>query len=355
MKKIILLSLIFLNSLLAEELSIIPQVQNLKINGQRFPLDSKISINFHDNIFKNTARHLQKWLKKEGFVIAPKEQSTYQINFSLDSELKDNYSLKIDKKQTSISSKSPEGAFYAFQTLKQILEKREKTQTLVPLEIIDKPRFQWRGMHLDVSRHFFPKSFIKKYIDHLARYKMNTFHWHLVDGPGWRIEIKKYPKLTSIGAWRKDKRATVWNWRATEISKKGKSVDSYGGFYTQDDIREIVAYATERYITIVPEIEMPGHSYASLIAYPEFACPTNNIKVDGLRGKDAVCVGNEKTYEFLENILDEVLELFPSKNIHIGADEVYKITWKECPLCEAKKKKEAEEKKRECVPLLTPF
>lgn len=253
---------------------------------------------------------------------------------------KEGYSLETGRQQTSIKARSEQGIFYGIQTLRQLIRKHGDGTLVIPrVNITDSPRFPWRGMHLDVSRHFFPKEFIKKFIDHLAAYKMNVFHWHLVDGPGWRIEIKKYPRLTGIGAWRKDKTSGPWNWRATEIDPKGKQPDSYGGYYTQDDIREIVAYAAERHITVVPEIEMPGHSYAILAAYPEFACPTNNIMVDGLRGKDVFCVGNEKTYRFLQDILDETMALFPSPYIHIGADEVPTSAWKECPRCQALKDK----------------
>ena len=243
------------------------------------------------------------------------------------------YRLKIDRTGGSLTATTPAGLFYGFQTLKQLTQDHKCPF----VEITDVPRFAWRGMHLDVSRHFYDKAFVKRYIDLLAAHKLNVFHWHLVDGPGWRIEIKKYPKLTEIGAWRIDKRNQPWDWRATELCFDGKTDKAYGGYYTQDDIREIVQYAKERFVTIIPEIEMPGHSYAALVAYPELSCHPDTIRKDGLRGMDTFCAGNEKTVEFLKNVLDEVAALFPdAPYIHVGGDEVSPIAWSNCPKCQAK-------------------
>ncbi|MGL4855005.1 MAG: beta-N-acetylhexosaminidase, partial [Lentisphaeria bacterium] len=200
----------------------------------------------------------------------------------------------------------------------------------------DSPSFSWRGMHLDVSRHFFSVNEIKKFLDQMAQYKMNVFHWHLTDGPGWRIEIKKYPKLTSVGAWRKNKTHLPWNWQDTEINPDGKQPNDYGGFYTQKQIIEIVQYAASKNIMVVPEIEMPGHSYAALLAYPQFSCNPNQIKNQGLRGKDVFCLGNPNTISFLQNILEEIIPLFPAPFFHIGADEVPFDAWKNCHLCQQK-------------------
>jgi hexosaminidase len=204
------------------------------------------------------------------------------------------------------------------------IESEEEVQgipwTIPQLEIEDKPRFTWRGMHLDVSRHFMPKEFIKRYIDMISRYKMNIFHWHLTDDQGWRIEIKTYPKLTEIGSWR---------------SLNG---NPYGGYYTQADIQEIVEYAQSRFVTVVPEIEMPGHAVAALAAYPEFSCTEEPFTVETTWGifDGVYCAGDDNTFEFLENILSEVIEMFPGSYLHIGSDECPKKHWKQCPKCQAR-------------------
>ncbi len=241
---------------------------------------------------------------------------------------------------------APAGAFYAVQTLFQLLpaeifssnKPQEKIDWIVPAaRIEDKPRFVWRGMHLDVCRHMFPVEFIKRYIDYLAMHKFNKFHWHLTDDQGWRIEIKKYPRLTEIGAWRD---ATL----VGHLGKKPHTFDNirYGGFYTQDEIREIVQYARERFITVVPEIEMPGHSIAALTAYPHLSCTGGPFKVRQIWGieDNIYCAGNEEVFTFLEDVLTEVLSLFPSEYIHIGGDEAPKIFWKECSKCQKRIKDE---------------
>ncbi|RZK94571.1 MAG: beta-N-acetylhexosaminidase, partial [Hymenobacter sp.] len=209
--------------------------------------------------------------------------------------------------------------------------------SLPAVEVADKPRYSWRGMHLDVSRHFFPVEFVKQYIDYLALHKMNTFHWHLTDDQGWRIEIKKYPKLTSVGGYRE----------GTLIGHYGAKVPEYdnvryGGFYTQEQVKEVVKYAQDRYITVVPEIEMPGHALAALAAYPELSCTGGPFKVGQTWGvfDDIFCAGNEQTFSFLQDVLTEVMPLFPSKIVHIGGDEAPKTRWKTCPKCQARIKTE---------------
>ncbi len=266
----------------------------------------------------------------------------------LDSRIKGkegSYLLKVEPDKISIVSATARGLFYGLQTLRQLLpyaiESRDLVENVnweVPcVEIEDEPRFVYRGMHLDVGRHFFPVSFIKKYIDLLALQKMNYFHWHLTEDQGWRIEIKKYPKLTQVGAYRKQ----TLN---THGAEKPFIFDGqpYGGFYTQDQIREVVEYARKRFVTIVPEIEMPGHSSAALAAYPELGCTGGPYKVQERWGifKDVYCAGNEKTFQFLEDVLSEVVELFPGKYIHIGGDECPKDSWKACPKCQARIKAE---------------
>lgn len=250
--------------------------------------------------------------------------------------LKENYHLTIDEKNISILAEgNSAGAFYAIQTLIQLLPVGKNKSLKIPcLQIKDSPRFEWRGMHLDVCRHFFPVDFIKKYIDMMAMYKMNTFHWHLTEDQGWRIEIKKYPKLTQVGAWRKGTMVGAYS---------DQKYDStlYGGFYTQEEIKEIVTYASNRHVTIVPEIEMPGHSVAAIASYPWLSCTGKQIDVERGWGvyEDVYCT-KDSTFQFLQDVLDEVISLFPGKYIHIGGDESPKTRWKVCPTCQAKIKSE---------------
>lgn len=240
------------------------------------------------------------------------------------------YAIEITEDGIKAKATSGAGLFYAAQTLLQLADGGNR----IPVcSITDEPEFEYRGMMLDVSRHFFGKEFIKKQIDAIAHFKMNRLHLHLTDAAGWRIEIKKYPRLTDFAAWRKPAIWKDWWFGSREYVEKG-SEGAYGGYYTQDDIREIVAYAAERYITIIPEIEMPAHSEEVLTAYPELSCTHEPYK------QADFCIGNEKTYEFLENVLTEVMELFPSEYIHIGGDEAGKASWPHCPLCQKRMKEE---------------
>ena len=252
----------------------------------------------------------------------------------------------IDKKEMYLLSVTPDkikmeagdnaGLFYAAQTLRQMLTYDAKGGKIPAVSITDYPRFSYRGLHLDVCRHFFPPSFVKKYIDLMSRYKFNRFHWHLTEDQGWRIEIKKYPKLTTVGAYRDSTLIgkysdTPWRFDKTR----------YGGYYTQDEVRDIVKYAAERHVTIVPEIEMPGHSRAALAAYPELACTEGPFSVMPIWGvsEDVYCP-YERTFKFLEDVLTEVMELFPGEYIHIGGDEVPKTRWKQSKYCQELIKKE---------------
>ncbi|HER08106.1 MAG TPA: beta-N-acetylglucosaminidase [Bacteroides sp.] len=247
------------------------------------------------------------------------------------------YALSASPDAVVISARTAAGLFYGVQTLRQLLPPQVEERSAVAgvtwevpgVEITDRPRFPWRGMHLDVGRHMFPVEFVKKYIDLLALHKMNTFHWHLTEDQGWRIEIKKYPLLTEIGSRR----------AATPFPSDRNRLDGqpYGGYYTQLEVREVVAYAQERFITVVPEIEMPGHSVAALASYPELGCTGGPYQVRQYWGiaKDVYCAGNEKVYAFLEDVLGEVMELFPSVFIHIGGDECPKDRWEECEKCQA--------------------
>ncbi|MBJ6142281.1 family 20 glycosylhydrolase [Hymenobacter sp. BT559] len=248
------------------------------------------------------------------------------------------YALSVQPTQVVLAANQPQGLFLGTQTIRQLLPAQRTLGANLPaVEVADKPRYQWRGMHLDVSRHFFPTEFVKQYIDYLALHKMNTFHWHLTDDQGWRIEIKKYPKLTTLGGFRE----------GTLIGHYGAKVPEYdnvryGGFYTQEQIKEVVKYAQDRYITVVPEIEMPGHALAALTAYPELSCTGGPFKVGQTWGvyDDIFCAGNEQTFAFLQDVLTEVMPLFPSKTVHIGGDEAPKTRWKVCHKCQARIKAE---------------
>ncbi|MDI9876652.1 beta-N-acetylhexosaminidase [Flectobacillus rivi] len=277
------------------------------------------------------------------------------INFKLESTpfkvvgQEEGYSLDITPKHIDIKAQTPAGLFYGVQSLIQLFPKQvegKKYQRMVwkipSSSVIDYPRYAWRGIMLDVSRHFFPKEYIKSFIDQLARYKFNTFHWHLTDDQGWRIEIKSYPKLTSVGAWRVPR---VGNWWERELPQEGEK-PTYGGFYTQEDIKEIVAYAQSKYIQILPEIDVPGHSLAILTAYPELSCAGGN-KFQVNAGwkfyrdvENSLCPSNEKVYEFLDKVFGEVTELFPHPYIHIGGDECYKGYWEKSAECQALMKRE---------------
>ena len=203
-------------------------------------------------------------------------------------------------------------------------------RSMLPLvSVDDRPRFKYRGLHLDVSRHFFDVTYVKKYIDFIALHKMNYFHWHLTDDQGWRIEIKKYPRLTAVGGYRD---GTIID----RFPGKGNDSIRYGGFYTQEEIKEVVAYAASRYITVIPEIEMPGHALAALTSYPYLGCTGGPYKVQQTWGifKEVFCAGNDSVFTFIENVLDEVMPLFPAAYVHIGGDECPKTSWKICPKCQ---------------------
>jgi len=251
------------------------------------------------------------------------------------------YTLSVTKKNILIRARKGQGLFYGIQTLFQLLppsieshsDGRNAVFAVKSVEITDMPRYPYRGMHLDVGRHFFPVETIKTYLDIMAMYKMNTFHWHLTDDQGWRIEIKKYPELTKIGAIRK----------GTQIGRTDEQDGvPYGGFYTQEEIREIVRYAASKYITVIPEIDMPGHMVAALAAYPQLSCTGGPFEVRTQWGvaDDILCAGNEDVFDFVQNVLLEVMDLFPSKYIHIGGDEAPKARWQACPKCQARMKEE---------------
>ncbi len=294
--------------------------------------DEKIALLCRAYIEEKTGYHL---VIAKNFIKAPKSSIyiTSSPALPVDSEA---YFLNIDTQQITLQGKE-RGLFYAFQTFAQLLNQGTK---IPALNIQDAPNYAYRGLHLDVSRHFFSVAFIKEYLDLMASYKLNNFHWHLTDDQGWRIEIKKYPKLTEIGA----NRAQTILGNFHDRMPQWFDGTPYGGFYTQEDIKEIVAYAKSKYINVIPEIDMPGHSLAALAAYPNLACGENpgpfyTAEKWGIFS-DIFCAGKNETFDFVEDVLTEVMDLFPSKYIHIGGDEALKSKWKVCPFCQKRIKKE---------------
>jgi hexosaminidase len=318
---------------------LIPEPQFLEARTGEFLLDVTTKI-YADAELKDASDFLRDFLSAGSDITpyyASKEEAS--IYFLLDPELPhEGYTLDITKNGILITSRGSEGAFYAVQSLRQLLpvelessKMYEFKEISIPnLYIKDSPAFDYRGMHLDVGRHFFPKEFIKKYISWLSMLKMNYFHWHLTEDQGWRIEIRKYPKLTSHGAYRPETLIGHYN----EFPQRFDG-ERYGGYYTQDDIREIVEFAERHKVTIIPEIEMPGHSQAAISTYPELGCTGYEIPVATKWGvfEDIYCP-NEQTFVFLKDVLTEVMDLFPGEYIHIGGDEAPKKRWRECDHCQ---------------------
>ena len=249
---------------------------------------------------------------------------------------KEGYVLTVDKKGVVIEGATAAGVFYGVQTLrKSIPVDKSLTEVTLPAVMLkDAPRFGYRGVMLDCARHYFPVKFVKQFIDLIAMHNMNVFHWHLTDDQGWRIEVKKYPDLAKIGSVREK----------TVLGHNSDVFDDtpYGGYYTQEEAREIVKYAADRFITVIPEIDMPGHMIAALAAYPDMGCTGGPYKVSPIWGimPDVLCLGNEKTYQFCEDVLSEMMDIFPSEYIHLGGDETPNVRWKECPKCKALMAKE---------------
>lgn len=321
-----------------ETLSLIPQPVSVAVMQERLSLDKGVNITGPEEI-STTASLLKDFLSGIGL---PESDAGAKLELEVtgDSTLHtEGYDLVIDRDGIRITAGTRAGLFYGTQTLMQILESHPGE---VPhVKITDYPRFAYRGLHLDVGRHMFPSDFIKKYIDLLAHHKMNRFHWHLTEDQGWRIEIKRYPKLQEIAAFRKE---TVIGHATTAKRKNPQSFDGkpYGGYYTQDEIRDIVQYARERHVTIIPEIELPGHALAALSAYPDLGCTGGPYEAATTWGvfDDVFCAGKEETFAFLEGVMDEVIALFPGKYIHIGGDESPKTKWEKCPHCQKRIKAE---------------
>lgn len=326
---------------------VIPLPQEVSLTQENpFKLNENVLIAYPENnaLLQRNAEFLSEYIQQatnyapKTKAIAAGEQVKNAIVLGLDPSIanKEGYVLTTTPEGININGQTENGVFYGIQTLRKSIPAEAKEATiLIPAgEIKDEPRFSYRGMHLDVGRHFFPKEFMKKYIDLLALHNMNTFHWHLTDDQGWRIEIKKYPKLTEIGSQRS----------RTVIGRNTQEYDNtpYGGFFTQEEAKEIVKYAQERYITVIPEVDLPGHMLAALAAYPEMGCTGGPYEVCPRWGifKDVLCIGNDQTMQFLEDVMNEIIEIFPSKYVHIGGDEAPRTRWEKCQKCQARIKTE---------------
>lgn len=346
--------LIFLFSYVhAQDIHIIPEPVTLVAKTGKFNLNSSTQIVLAGGGNEANAAFLNQYLKQVyGFQLPiQKKQGAWKNVVVLNYDKMEGntdpaaYRMEVDAEKVYIGGHGNSGVFYAIQTLIQLLPVEKKSTLEIPaVEVMDYPRFAYRGMHLDVGRHMFPVEFIKKYIDYIALHKMNTFHWHLTEDQGWRIEIKKYPKLTSVGGYRNG--TIVGRYPGTH-----NNGERYGGFYTQQEIKDVVAYAAKRHITVIPEIELPGHSSAAIAAYPELSCfpqeDTKRAKRSPWHGdttgkhvqqtwgvfEDVFCP-TEYTFKFIENVLDEVMALFPSEYIHIGGDECPKESWKRSAFCQ---------------------
>lgn len=342
----IVLCIFFVNlSCLAQQINVIPQPVEMKTGSGSFSITPSTVIIVKNGVDINSADFLNSYLKRfynYKLKIVKAAASNYIQLTTLQTLVPGKegaYSLNITGKTVTIEGQTTSGTFNGMQSLIQLLPTSNlqhptsnKKLTLPQLTITDYPRFAYRGLHFDVSRHFFPVSYIKKYIDYIALHKMNYFHWHLTDDQGWRIEIKKYPRLTSVGAWRDG--TIIGRYPGT-----GNDHIRYGGFYTQEQIKEVVAYAAKRYITVIPEIEMPGHSMAALAAYPQLGTTPDSVyKVSetwGINGVyNNVLNPSEYTFNFLQDVLDEVMPLFPSPYIHIGGDECDKQWWHKSAFCQ---------------------
>ncbi|MDR1414593.1 MAG: beta-N-acetylhexosaminidase [Odoribacteraceae bacterium] len=353
MKKFYILFLIAMNGLLVascnagvNEVNIIPRPAALQVMPGSFSLTPKTVINVvagTDELLP-ACRFFSALVERSLGIpleITRGKARGKAINLTVDASLgEEAYTLIARKKSVDITAGSARGIFYAFQTLRQLLPAGVESGEAAPsisiqnVAIEDEPRLAYRGMMLDVARHFFPVEDVKTYIDMLALHKINRFHWHLTDDQGWRIEIKKYPRLTEIGSTRPE----------TVIGKNTGNYDGipHGGFYTREQIQEVVQYAADRFITVIPEIELPGHALAALAAYPELGCTGGPYNVATWWGvfNEVFCAGNEQTFAFLEGVLEEVIPLFPSEYIHIGGDECPKVRWKACRKCQARIKAE---------------
>lgn len=327
-----------------DEIAIIPKPGSIKPGDNHLFLQESITLAAVTDDEKLVADYLIEFFGTKRIKAINQTEQGKDLSITLkiqtDAEVKpEGYTLTVDDRGVLLQASTSAGLFYAAQSLIQLVSPDGKKIPYVSID--DAPRFSYRGLHLDVGRHMFPIAFIKKYIDLLARHKFNRFHWHLTEDQGWRIEIKKYPKLQEIAAFRNE---TVIGHARTADRNNAKSYDGqrYGGFYTQDEIKEVIQYAAKRHVTIIPEIELPGHALAALAAYPDLGCTGGPYKAATTWGvfDDVFCAGKEDTFIFLQGVLDEVIELFPSEYIHIGGDECPKTRWEKCPHCKKRMKAE---------------
>ena len=374
MKKIVFALLLLVGiSLQAQEISIIPKPAKMDVQNGKFLFNGKVVIcypvakdvdfgkvmdNFVVELKETTGVKLAKSTPKKqksafGDAVKYGKKGDAHIVIHIDGDMaEEEYKLSVTTKRIDITAAKPAGLFYAFQTLKQLMPRNVMAgvpdesirEWSVPcVEIADEPRFSWRGFMLDEGRHFYGKEEIKKIIDVMAAYKMNRFHWHLTEDQGWRIEIKKYPKLTEVGAWR-DSKVCAWG----DVKPDGIR---YGGFYTHEEIKEVVEYAKERFVEIIPEIDIPGHSQAAVASYPEFlACdPENKHEVWLSQGvsSDVINVANPLAVQFAKDVIDELIELFPFGYIHLGGDECPTYKWERNSDCQALLKEIGSEKYRD--------
>jgi len=339
-----------------KDVKIIPNPVEYTINKGTFEINAqtRILLQAEDEASQEVAQFLSEWMSESlGYpLIIDSEQDKKNVivlSTSANPDIgEEGYFLQVSEDKIQLEALDSRGLFYGIQTIFQLLPVEVFSPTNIKnvkweipcCEVKDKPRFSWRGMHLDVSRHFFPLEFIKKYIDLIAMHKMNVFHWHLTDDNGWRLEIKAYPLLTEVSAWRVDREDMPW--REVTPPEPGEEA-TYGGYYSQEEVKEIIAYAAQRQITVIPEIEMPGHTSEVFAAYPELSCSGEKLYVQPgsyWPNEDIFCAGKEEPFEFIENVLTEVIELFPSEYVHIGGDEANKVSWEECNKCQQRIKEE---------------
>lgn len=325
-----------------QQLSLIPQPLHMEEQDGDFKLDGNVTVKVDDKneeLRKLADLFVQGVYDRTGLTIKrgkPDEKGkSILLKIVSDTLGDEGYRLFVTNKDIVVQASKANGIFYGIQTIYQLLptEVSGSWVSIPAVSIFDQPRFGWRGLMLDVGRYFYSVEYVKKFIDYLSMHKLNVFHWHLTEDHGWRIAIKKYPRLTEVGAW-----------RSGTNFQPGNNIDHnpHGGFYTQEEIREVVAYAKDRYVTVVPEIELPGHSLAALTAYPDLSCTGGPFQIPEKWGiqEDIYCAGKEEVFVFLENVLAEVIELFPSEIIHIGGDEAPKKRWSACPHCQKRIKEE---------------
>lgn len=317
---------------------IIPQPNNLKITAGTFALNNQVRIVYSDNELFNEAQTLQRELKERGHDFTTSDNGERKIEISIDENIVGDEAYEISSTADcySIKGKTSTGVFYGIQTFLQLFPTAQQITAIPLVQIQDAPRFEWRGMLLDVSRHFSEVDEIKHLLDQMARLKLNVFHWHLTDDQGWRIEIPKYPRLTTIGATRDS--SLVGHLTRQPYQYEYEKVQ---GYYTQEQIKEVVAYAEKLHINIMPELEMPGHAQAVLASYPQYGCfPEDSVKVWPRWGvsENIFCAGKEETFEFIQDVLDEFVKLFPYNYIHVGGDECPTKHWEECELCQKRMK-----------------